>query len=895
MDIRKLEVMLPCKLVDCLTGMKQCQQVQLSGRTIADHNIVIDIEQKMEDGFRLLLSGDSGFISLIKDTYKCQISSVSDVTTDEVKLSASTVEDDTNPIDNLEKVNHEQDYVLMNNIRRSARSKVRNQDSIVKRLHLVGKRRRSEKHPRTVSLLNCTRKLKKGGRPKKILKAECETETDLDKGLAVTKINIGSRAEGNDIQKSANIDIVEGELPSRNEAVDDQKLDDTPLHLGEDRLSSGPSQHKSDGETVGMMKNCHSTVRRLFLATRNRHLLSDSTREKLEKLAFKCPCCKYAALNVATFKYHLQAHHKLTWKDYKSKFASEVTESEVGEKLSVSKTGSSQEILRDFCRQKQKVTKHRKIYDRDKEKNRFVCELCGLKYRMKGSLMLHLRTKHSGDEQLSHVLRQLQNNSCGRRSEMQTECPFCKDICSGQRIFTHMKLSHVGEQDFFIVYRTVEKQYYQQMYQRSRDETTSEKSCPHCSTELKKCSLKRHIENHCRMNSSRQQRYHCHLCHYYSTDRSVLSQHKATAHKDRPKYICETCGACYRTPVGLRQHSRIKHQRVWKKPLQWWTCQDCSKQFSSRLNLERHKPVHTREYQHICSFCGKKFKDPSSLLTHRRNIHQGHYRYTCEKCGHGMERKSYLKRHKCENIRRHTDTEISLSEPTKTEQAIVVHPSQDRSEIYINDTEVLQNTFSQMERSELRLLQNEANLMSNGEAENNDQKRKNVVIHHTQDDLSENILHNDRHSQLTQSEILEGKCLEVGCSSMEQTLVDQGKNEPDVSCSCNKADIDSTGADFQKALCEGVTFIVHASEDQVATAISTLDGLQVQDGSVIIMETEVANDLLITSGTSMSISDQHVVGLNATLSDGSTVFLVPSSNSIPEQEKSSTKTKMPLL
>jgi len=41
MDIRKLEVMLPCKLVDCLTGMKQCQQVQLSGRTIAGNTTLL--------------------------------------------------------------------------------------------------------------------------------------------------------------------------------------------------------------------------------------------------------------------------------------------------------------------------------------------------------------------------------------------------------------------------------------------------------------------------------------------------------------------------------------------------------------------------------------------------------------------------------------------------------------------------------------------------------------------------------------------------------------------------------------------------------------------------------------------------------------------------------------
>ena len=345
----------------------------------------------------------------------------------------------------------------------------------------------------------------------------------------------------------------------------------------------------------------------------------------LEKLAFKCPLCKYAALNKNTFRYHLKSHHQLPWKAYRERYCANLTKMKsyskdknivIGERdyeaTSPHHIGNVElqeyksEVLTvddmhltAFHRQRRKDTKPRKTYNMNKDAHIFVCELCNARYCAKGGLTMHLHTKHKDDPQSQEIIHTLKKEVNRCKSEQHTKCPFCDEICPGQRIFTHMKVSHIEEKRFHEFYKTTEKAYRQACYQKHREAYMSEQSCPYCGVGLKKCSMKRHIDNHCKMNDAKQKRFHCHLCSYYSTVKEDVLNHKAAIHTERHEYVCETCGSCYNTAVGLRQHARIKHQAVWKKPLQWWTCQDCNKQFSSRLNLDRHKPVHTSKYIYI--------------------------------------------------------------------------------------------------------------------------------------------------------------------------------------------------------------------------------------------------------------------------------------------------------
>ena len=63
-----------------------------------------------------------------------------------------------------------------------------------------------------------------------------------------------------------------------------------------------------------------------------------------------------------------------------------------------------------------------------------------------------------------------------------------------------------------------------------------------------------------------------------------------------------------------------------------------------------------------CQYCNKLFVDVSAVHRHEKTIHLKQYPYHCQKCGHGMEKKSYLHRHVCKNVR-----QLQKKTVTKTE------------------------------------------------------------------------------------------------------------------------------------------------------------------------------------------------------------------------------------
>ena len=69
----------------------------------------------------------------------------------------------------------------------------------------------------------------------------------------------------------------------------------------------------------------------------------------------------------------------------------------------------------------------------------------------------------------------------------------------------------------------------------------------------------------------------------------------------------------------------------------------------------------------MCDACGKTFKDRGTMNAHRRTQHLGQYRYRCDRCGHGVEKRSYLKTHRC-----HINTSNAAHEVPATDGRSVV-------------------------------------------------------------------------------------------------------------------------------------------------------------------------------------------------------------------------------
>ena len=141
---------------------------------------------------------------------------------------------------------------------------------------------------------------------------------------------------------------------------------------------------------------------------------------------------------------------------------------------------------------------------------------------------------------------------------------------------------------------------------------TEKLPCPHCSKEVKACTMEQHIrEEH------GNPRFTCQFCGKGFYYRSFMLNHQRLHTGDFKECICDLCGAVYKSVQVLNRHVRNAHQ-----DLRNHKCMHCDKAFHNKQRLERHiNSQHTKAKIWPCPVCHSRYDRKDNLRTHIRKNH----------------------------------------------------------------------------------------------------------------------------------------------------------------------------------------------------------------------------------------------------------------------------------
>ncbi|XP_044729587.1 zinc finger protein 626 [Chrysoperla carnea] len=225
------------------------------------------------------------------------------------------------------------------------------------------------------------------------------------------------------------------------------------------------------------------------------------------------------------------------------------------------------------------------------------CHLCTKKFRMKGSLMIHLRVAHFG---FTNLRNHHENNN---------------DLVTSPL----MILTDADNKDTSIT---------------ATSNMTSSLNCNICNkTFFKQQQLNVHLRTH------DNKQWECDVCSKMFTTKYFLKKHKRL-HTGEMPYNCNQCNKSFTFQQSYHKHM-LYHSS--DKP---HVCGQCGRAFKELSTLHNHERIHSGERPFSCEICGKCFRQRVSCLVHRR-IHTGAMPYHCTACGKKFRYKVSQRTHKC--------------------------------------------------------------------------------------------------------------------------------------------------------------------------------------------------------------------------------------------------------
>ena len=134
----------------------------------------------------------------------------------------------------------------------------------------------------------------------------------------------------------------------------------------------------------------------------------------------------------------------------------------------------------------------------------------------------------------------------------------------------------------------------------------------------------------------------CDQCGHKAKTVGDLDKHKKYVHGPKV-YPCPVSGCSFTTkyPNNIRHHTNSAHSQV--RPFK---CDECSKSFKRKNQLETHKATHSDERPFACNQCDFRTKRNWILSMHVSTVHSDDRPFECEICHFKMKTRSDMNKHK---------------------------------------------------------------------------------------------------------------------------------------------------------------------------------------------------------------------------------------------------------
>ncbi|KAL1378773.1 hypothetical protein pipiens_015359 [Culex pipiens pipiens] len=299
---------------------------------------------------------------------------------------------------------------------------------------------------------------------------------------------------------------------------------------------------------------------------------------------------------------------------------------------------------------------------RERNISESACDICGKTFAHQGNVLRHKKKEH--EQFKGHKCKICERELTTRVSLLQhmlihsdkRQCPYTCCHCEKRfryisQLHTHKLKHHQAVMNDYLCFVCQSRftsiaDYESHMRELHVHHESYEYSCRLC-PEIPQTDQE--LESHITTAhaSAKYPYFKCSSCPSKFHTKNQLFQHRKI---DHGRFVCDRCGSCYSSKMGLQQHIDGKHLgKQWPRSKVAQTpckCQECGLVCSNVANMRRHqKAVHQGEKPYECASCGARFATKSSMQNHVRCTHTGEAPFSCKHCGERFKETSIFSRH----------------------------------------------------------------------------------------------------------------------------------------------------------------------------------------------------------------------------------------------------------